>query len=91
MDNQLRWYQKIALTGDWTALVYAESLADVRELHDEEQRLFPALAQHYQGSYRVEELPPAFSPPPVLEALAQRDFARVERELGLHPVQADEA
>ena len=89
MDSQLKWYKKSALTGDWTALVCAASEAEVRELHEHEQRLFPALAQQYPGPYQVEEFPPASLPPPVLEALEQGDFARVEQELGLPPSAAE--
>ena len=91
MDIPLRWYKKSALTGNWTALVRAASEAEVREMHEHEQRLFPALAQQYPGSYRVEALPPAFVPPEPLAALERMDFAKVERELGLHPVQEEEA
>ena len=45
MDIRLKWDKNIAHTGDWMVLVRAASEVEVRELHDEEQRL-PASARH---------------------------------------------
>lgn len=85
MNMPLNWYRKIALSGDWSALVRAESEAEVRELHDQEQRLLPTLAQQYPGAYRVEALPLEFVPPEPLAALERRDFATVEAMFGIWP------
>ena len=85
MDTELRWYRKTALSGEWSALVHAESEADVRALHEREQRLLPGLAQQYPGPFTVELLLPEFEPPPILEALEARDFAKVEELLGIQP------
>jgi hypothetical protein len=83
MNAQRRGYKKIAASGEWSALVHAESEAEVRTLHEHELRLLPGLAQQYPGPFTVEALPQEFEPPPILEALEDRGFAKAEELLGI--------
>ncbi|HLV97368.1 MAG TPA: hypothetical protein VKT82_01715 [Ktedonobacterales bacterium] len=85
MNTDLKWYRKSAESGEWSAVVLAESEEDVRELHEREQLLLPTLAHQYPGPFRIEALPPSFVPPEPLAALERGDFAAVEAALGLLP------
>ena len=82
VDTLLKWFRMIAESGNWSTLVRAASKEEALELRGREQLLLPSLAQQYPGRFRVEEMPSYFVPPPILEALEQRDFAAVETALG---------